>query len=168
MQLRAVGVDHDCTVTYSKVEGRYRIQLDSTPVTTTVDSDIDFEDALIRLWDELDERHAVLGCNRFHRFAVVSHMSRSMSEGVTCYLQKPHRAVGADDLANCFDPAPLSEVTTAEAARLRAERAPKRPTVRAVVGFPFRLAYLSFKDWQVGRRWAKQRRRNEKQRKAGS
>jgi hypothetical protein len=72
----------------------------------------DVEAALGVLRSQLDEVGLLLLCNRFRRDALVTSLSRQMSGGLSCYLVKRRKDLNPDELVNCLDPAPRSEVVT--------------------------------------------------------
>lgn len=76
-----------------KTEGVYTLRLlvDGSRETISVSSRIDWEASAMKLKKELDARGMMLHCNRYHPQAFVSGMSRSMSEGLSCYRKRLFR-----------------------------------------------------------------------------
>jgi hypothetical protein len=76
----------------------------------------DFEEALQVLRARLDDRGLLLLCNRFRRDALVTPLSRQMSDGLSCYLVRPRFDLDPEELVECLGPADRSVVVaTSEA-----------------------------------------------------
>ena len=77
-----------------------------------VESDEDFEAALLDLWQQLDTYGLKLGIARFRKNAVVSGMSRGMSDGLSCHLKRRFLPVRSKHVVGSLDQADLDAVIT--------------------------------------------------------
>lgn len=75
---------------------------------------IDYEGALFGLREELDSSSILVLCNRFRRDAFTTSMSRQMSQGLKCYIVRPHRPVDPRKLVDCLAAAMRRDVVTAK------------------------------------------------------
>lgn len=76
----------------------------------------DFEEALQVLRARLEHRGLLLLCNRFRFDALVTPLSRQMSDGLSCYLVRPRVDLDPGKLVECLGPADRSVVVTSSEA----------------------------------------------------
>jgi hypothetical protein len=70
----------------------------------------DFEEALQVLRTRLEYGGLLLLCNRFRRDALVTSLSRQMSDGLSCYLVKARVDLAPENLVECLGSADRSVV----------------------------------------------------------
>jgi hypothetical protein len=98
-----------CLVELSEVLGECRLALQGEDIQATA-SGYDCEEALGSLREKLESQGAFLLCNRFRRNALVTSMSRQMSDGLACYLVKPFQAVGPEYVVDSLGSAQAQDV----------------------------------------------------------
>ena len=104
-------------------------------------SDVDVEELMVDLRGQLDEAGRRLNCNRYRENALISGMSRGMSDGLACYLVKAWiPMLNWRLLHGSLDPAPAHHVVSSQ----QAQRYIDRWRRRGVWLLPIGLAALVF------------------------
>ncbi len=107
------------------------------------ESELDAEELLTELRAQLDEAGRSLNCNRYRKNALVSGMSRSMSDGLLCYLVRAWvPMLNWRLIVGALDTAPAYHVVSAREARTYLEQWRRRGVWLRPVGL---VAYLFYR-----------------------